>query len=99
MASSHQVAPPSIGDQNSNSQDGVTMPVMLPKKGEDQTVTYRAQVNTLSDKVVVKAAARLGMAPDQVVLIKEGCIVEPTALAGIYTDAKLDARLRLGSSQ
>jgi len=99
MASSHQAASPSIGDQNSNSQDGVTKQVMLPKKGKDQNITYRAQIKTLSDKVVVKAAARLGMAPDQVVLIKEGCIVEPTALAGIYTDAKLDARLRLGSSQ
>jgi len=99
MASSHQAASPSIGDQNSNSQDGVTKQVMLPKKGKDQNITYRAQIKTLSDKVVVKAAARLGMAPDQVVVIKDGCIVEPTALAGIYTDAKLDARLRLGSSQ
>merc|ERR1719474_1687241 len=99
MASTHQAASPSIGDQNSNSQGGGTVQVMSPKKKVgDQTITYRAQVNTLSDKVIVKAAARLGMAPEQVVLIKEGCIVEPTALAGIYTDAKLDARLRFGSS-
>ena len=32
------------------------MQMMLPKKGGDQSITYRAQVNTLSDKVVVKVS-------------------------------------------
>jgi len=97
-SASPQAASSSTGDQNSNSKGGVTMQVSLPMKGGIQNITYRVPVGALMQKVVAKAAARLEKAPEQVVLIKDGGIVDPNALAGIYTNAKLVAKLRFGAS-
>ena len=47
---------------------------------------------------LAQAAARLEKTPEQVMLIKDGSIVDPNALAGIYTNAELVAKLRFGAS-
>lgn len=77
--------------ENSQEQGGVTMQVEMRTGQGLEIKTYRVKLTTSMQKVIDKVALKLGKRGDQVVLTKDGRRVEPTAMAAIYTNAKLVA--------
>jgi len=77
--------------ENSQEQGGVTMQVEMRTGQGLEIKTYRVKLTTSMQKVIDKVALKLGKRGDQVVLTKDGRRVEPTAMAAIYTSAKLVA--------
>jgi len=76
---------------SSQVQGGVTMQVeMLTGQGFEIKI-YRVKLTTSMQKVIDKVALKLGKRGNQVMLTKDGRRVEPSAMAAIYTNAKLVA--------
>jgi len=83
----------SSGMNNSQDEDqgGVTMRVEM-QTGQGLVIKiYRVNLTTSMQKVIDKVALKLGKRGNQVMLTKDGRRVDPTAMAAIYTNAKLVA--------
>jgi len=70
---------------------GVTMQVEMVTVNGMESITYRVKLTTLMQKVIDKVAIRLGKRAAQVLLTRDGNLVDPTAMAAIYTNTKLVA--------
>merc|ERR1712192_173715 len=79
------------GSGRRSMEGGVTMQVeMVTEKGKE-SITYRVKLTTPMQKVIDKVSTKLGKQVDQVVLTRNGNLVDPTAMAAIYTNTKLVA--------
>jgi len=72
-------------------EGGVTMQVEMGTANGKESITYRVKLTTPMQKVIDKVSTKLGKRADQVVLTRGGNLVDPTAMAAIYTNTKLVA--------
>jgi len=67
------------------------MQVEMSTENGKESITYRVKLTTPMQKVIDKVSTKLGKRTDQVVLTRNGNLVDPTAMAAIYTNTKLVA--------
>lgn len=79
------------GSGRRSMEGGVTMQVEMATVNGMESITYRVKLTTPMQKVIDKVAIRLGKRAALVLLTRDGNLVDPTAMAAIYTNTKLVA--------